>query len=234
MLEGIRLGAQRVINGVALRGAALPVPTARRRASTARSAAPRWTEPGSSRAAHSASDVGGRSPATASAPAAILPRPRPRPAPSFATTACNAVRQGAAAGVQRAPQCTVHCCGLPRFRARACVKRCAWALWWHKASWRSPSCLRVTDLRDAAVDQKPSEAGAKSRIVRRSKHRSTCLGTAGSRRAWRRGWPQPSTRAANASSVMAQTDWHAFRRRWRRDGARALGAVPPRRSPRRS
>ncbi len=26
---------------------------------------------------------------------------------------------------------------------------------------------------------------------------------------------------------MAQTDWHAFRRRWRRDGARALGAVPP-------
>ena len=26
---------------------------------------------------------------------------------------------------------------------------------------------------------------------------------------------------------MATSDWHAFRRRWRRDGARALGAVPP-------
>ena len=26
---------------------------------------------------------------------------------------------------------------------------------------------------------------------------------------------------------MATPDWHAFRRRWRRDGARALGAVPP-------
>ena len=26
---------------------------------------------------------------------------------------------------------------------------------------------------------------------------------------------------------MAQTDWHAFRRRWRRDGAKALGAVLP-------
>ena len=34
-------------------------------------------------------------------------------------------------------------------------------------------------------------------------------------------------RRSQNASVMAQTDWHAFRRRWRRDGARALGAVPP-------